>query len=82
MERQFQSQIISIKAHLMAEITQDLATEDSGQLSFDQGTTNYTRNDGQLKVQVRLENGQFFDYKFLKKEIENAITQESALMKE
>ena len=45
MERQHQAQLSASQAYLMAELTKDLAKEDTGHLTFDQGVTDYNFQD-------------------------------------
>lgn len=64
MERQHQVQLSASQAYLMAELTKDLAKEDTGHLTFDQGVADYNFQDNQLQVVVKLPNQQEFDYVF------------------
>ncbi|CDO19093.1 Uncharacterized protein BN963_SGAL_02301 [Streptococcus gallolyticus] len=64
MERQHQAQLSASRAYLMAELTKDLAKEDTGHLTFDQGVADYNFQDNQLQVVVKLPNQQEFDYVF------------------
>lgn len=64
MERQHQVQLSASQAYLMAELTRDLAKEDTGHLTFDQGVADYNFQDNQLQVVVKLPNQQEFDYVF------------------
>lgn len=64
MERQHQAQLSASRAYLMAELTKDLAKEDTGHLTFDQGVADYNFQENQLQVVVKLPNQQEFDYVF------------------
>lgn len=72
MERQHQAQLSASQAYLMAELTKDLAKEDTGHLTFDQGVADYNFQDNQLQVVVKLPNQQEFDYVFQRAQKEKA----------
>ena len=72
MERQHQVQLSASQAYLMAELTKDLAKEDTGHLTFDQGVADYNFQDNQLQVVVKLPNQQEFDYVFQRAQKEKA----------
>lgn len=73
MERQHQAQLSASQAYLMAELTKDLAKEDTGHLTFDQGVADYNFQDNQLQVVVKLPNQQEFDYVFQRAQKEKLI---------
>lgn len=72
MKRQHQAQLSASQAYLMAELTKDLAKEDTGHLTFDQGVTDYNFQDNRLQVVVKLPNQQEFDYVFQRAQKEKA----------
>lgn len=63
-ERQNQSQLSAGKAYLIAELTQDLAKDNSGQFTFNYGNSNYQRKNQQILIEVHLKNGQSYHYHF------------------
>lgn len=76
-ERQSIAQLSASQAFLMAEVTKDLATEDAGTVSFNQGSVSYSHKKDQLSVKVRLDNGQSFSYVFAreqKQEVDSKLT--------
>lgn len=64
MKHQQLAQISSSQAYLIADLTRDLATDKDGQVTFEQGRADYFHQKGQLKVKVKLVNGEDFDYIF------------------
>lgn len=73
-ERQHQAQIKSAQAYLMAEMSKDLADEESGQYQFDKGTV----KDKLLVETVTLGSKEEFQYTFyLPKKEKQALEKES-----
>lgn len=77
-ERQHQAQIKSDQAYLMAEMSKDLADEESGQYQFDKGTVSYHYKDKLLVETVTLGSKEEFQYTFyLPKKEKQALEKES-----
>lgn len=77
-ERQHQAQIKSAQAYLMAEMSKDLADEESGQYQFDKGTVSYHYKDKLLVETVMLDSKEEFQYTFyLPKKEKQALEKES-----
>lgn len=77
-ERQHQAQIKSSQAYLMAEMSKDLADEETGQCQFDKGTVSYHYKDKLLVETVTLDSKEEFQYTFyLPKKEKQALEKES-----
>ncbi|WP_455679453.1 competence type IV pilus minor pilin ComGG [Streptococcus sp.] len=77
-ERQHQAQLKSAQAYLMAEMSKNLADEESGQCQFDKGTVSYHYNDKILVETVTLDSKEEFQYTFyLPKKEKQALEKES-----
>ena len=67
MECQQQSQLSASRAYLMAEVTKELAKDDSGELVFKEGLARYKQEKEQLQVSIHLEQGDEYSYRFQQK---------------
>ena len=63
-QRQNQFQLAASQAYLMAELTQDLAKGNSGQFTFNYGSSTYQKENQRLLIEVHLKSGQFYHYHF------------------
>ncbi|EMP69587.1 competence type IV pilus minor pilin ComGG [Streptococcus ratti] len=72
-QRQNQLQLSASQAYLIAELTQDLAKENSGQFTFNYGSSIYQKENQKILIEVHLKSGQSYRYHFKK---ESAKTKE------
>ncbi|MGT2924961.1 competence type IV pilus minor pilin ComGG [Streptococcus caviae] len=63
-QRQNQLQLSASQAYLMAELTQDLAKDNSGQFTFNYGSSSYQKENQQIVIEVRLKSGRSYRYHF------------------
>lgn len=80
MRQQELAQVSASQAYLMAELTQDLADDEDGQLQFNLGNTNYHHQDGSLQIKVRLNKNQEFNY-ILRDKSQQEVSKESSVTK-
>ncbi|MGT2743550.1 competence type IV pilus minor pilin ComGG [Streptococcus plurextorum] len=75
-ERQHQAQSASSVAYLVAQVTSDMATGDSGALTFDQATSSWERKENILLVKVNLVSGEEYAYSFVGEDVETGKGEE------
>lgn len=63
-QRLFQANQERTEAYALAVLTKDTVTEDSGQLTFDQGSTQYRRQGNMLEVSSQLANQKSYSFYF------------------
>ncbi|WP_205015374.1 competence type IV pilus minor pilin ComGG [Streptococcus porcinus] len=64
-KREHQAQVSNVTAHLIGELTKELAKGSSGELQFEQGGAHYQLEEGKLKVSVSLKSGQSYRFDYL-----------------
>ncbi|MGT2722474.1 competence type IV pilus minor pilin ComGG [Streptococcus porcinus] len=64
-KREHQVQVSNLTAHLIGEMTKELAEGSSGELQFEQGQARYQLEEDKLKVSVSLKSGQSYHFDYL-----------------
>ena len=63
-QRLFQANRERTEAYALAVLTKETATEENGQLAFDQGSTHYRRQENMLEVSSQLANQKSYSFYF------------------
>ena len=63
-QRLFQANRERVEAYALAVLTKETATEESGQLAFDQGSAHYRRQGNMLEVSSQLANQKSYSFYF------------------
>ena len=75
-QRLFQANRERTEAYALAVLTKETATEESGQLAFDQGSTHYRRQGNMLEVSSQLANQKSYSFYFESKKEPEKKTQD------
>ena len=81
-QRLFQANRERTEAYAMAVLTKETVTEESGQLTFDQGSTHYRRQGKMLEVSSQLANQKSYSFYFESKKEPEKKTKDSKETKE